>query len=253
MHAGNHTPTNYRGFLPGIMTRRLGSAPAHRRPAELSAGVQATGSFAGPQIPNVSGFHSTGPSNRRSGMRSASRTSASWSSARCQVCTEAPVDPETESHLLHARFALDVEEFRFDEHVRIAVRSRERHRHQRPFREEDIAVLDRLRRDPYGARDRAEVPHALFDSTRGEIRALDESSPLLGMRAEECDTTAELVARRVGSGHEQRFGQHDQFVAREPVAFLLDRDERANRSSPGASRRCSTRSRTYASRSADAL
>ena len=64
------------------------SQPARRPPAELGlrrTGEKRSGRRAGPQMPNVVGFHSTGPSTARSGIRRDSSTSASWSSARARA------------------------------------------------------------------------------------------------------------------------------------------------------------------------
>ena len=86
--------------------------------------------------------------------------------------------------------------------------------HERSLREQHVAVLDVLRRDARRATDRAEVAHGLLDGPRRELGSLGEQRPLVGVLREQGDAARQLVARRVGAGHEHGLGQHDQLVGR---------------------------------------
>ena len=52
-----------------------------------------------------------------------------------------------------------------------------------------------------------------------------QQRPLVGVLGESVDHVAELVARRVGAGHEHHRHHRQQFRCDEPVAFLLGGDE----------------------------
>ena len=101
-----------------------------------------------------------------------------------------------------------------------------RQEQERAAREHDVAVGDVLGRDAHRALHRAEVAHRLVDRRGRERRVGHEPAPLVGCATEQRDRARELVAGGVGAGHEHGLGQHHQLVGRQPVTFLLDRDQR---------------------------
>lgn len=69
------------------------------------------------------------------------------------------------------------------------------------------------------------VTHQLVNCVDGQLRALGEQRPLVGVVGQHLHRRGELVAGGVGAGAEQRRAQHEQFVVGEPVTIVFGSDE----------------------------
>ena len=187
--------------------------------------MKRSGRRAGPQMPNDEGFHSMSPLRARSGMRRASRGKRLLQLRPGQRGAHAEVDAGAEGHLRRAALPSDVEDVGLLEGLGVAVGPDQRGGHERPPREQDVAVHDVLGGEARGAAHRTEVAHGLLDGPGRELRALGQQGPLVGVLGEERHGAGQLVAGGVGAGHEDRLGEHRHLVGRQPVTRLLDRDE----------------------------
>ena len=187
--------------------------------------MKRTGSRTGPQMPAVSELPPDLPVELEVGEPAGEDRQCLLQLGPRQRGAQAVVDAGPEGELrLSRRLASDVEGSWIDEHGAVEVGDGHRRRDEGALREHDAAVLDVLRGDARVSRT-APKQRMTSSTARSEIGSVGEQLPLVRVAGQQRHRQAELVARRVGAAHEHRFGERDELLGRQPVAFLLDGDQ----------------------------
>jgi hypothetical protein len=69
------------------------------------------------------------------------------------------------------------------------------------------------------------ITHQLVDRVAGQLATRAQQCPLVGVVMQEVNRCCQLVAGGVGTGGEQRGGQHEKFAVAEAVTVVLGADQ----------------------------